>query len=116
MTKVLQESPHGSLAPINITPILGVIVHLARDTDRRCRCKGEWASIQRSETPLHVGQLKCTSCGNWRAWLTDDIAATVRAVVEAFGKPRTAIEIRAPVATSWDAASATDNAVSISPE
>jgi hypothetical protein len=99
---------------IDIAPILGCIVHLARDGDRRCRCKGEWASIQKSETALHIGALKCTSCGTWRAWLTDDIAATVLAVVECFGKPRTAIEIRTPVAFPSDAP-ATENVASIPP-
>jgi hypothetical protein len=100
---------------LDIAPILGCIVHLARKSDRRCWCKGEWASIQKCETPLHIGQLKCTSCGNWRAWLTDDIAATVSAVVDVFGKPRTAIEIRTPEAASWDAP-APDNEASIPPK
>jgi hypothetical protein len=97
------EIPCGSL---DISPILGCIVHLARTGDRRCRCKGEWAYIAKSETEIHIGSLKCTSCGKWRAWLTDDIAATVLAVVEAFGKPRTAIEIRTPAAFPSDAPAA----------
>jgi hypothetical protein len=111
MTDVLQEVPAGSL---DISKIVGVHVHLQRDGDRRCRCKGEHAYIAKSETPLHIGQLKCTSCGKWRAWLDDEIAATVLALVELFGRPRVAIVIRAPVAFPLDAP-ATDNPASIPP-
>jgi hypothetical protein len=92
--------------------MVNVHVHLQRDGDRRCRCKGEHAYIARARTDKHLGELKCTSCGRFRDWLDGEIAATVLALVELFGRPRVAIVIRTPVAFPLDAP-ATDNPASI---
>ena len=53
---------------IDVTPILGMKVHLRRTKDKPCNTCASTTAIVREGTTTHAASLRCFGCGKFRGW------------------------------------------------
>jgi len=79
------------LLPETNSPLFGLQVRIERQ--KACCDQPDIANIGRDAGP-HFGELRCSSCGRHRGWLSKQTASMIEEIINKFGKPEEPIVFR----------------------
>jgi hypothetical protein len=88
-------------APATLLPPRDCTWGLVLQLPRRCRCSGQFASIDTGRGP-HIASLICCKCGAHRGWVSCVTHAFLTEIIIRFGRPVVPIILRCTPQISWE--------------